>query len=102
PARASNPQFDWCAGKGQASPDLIIGSCTAIIQSGKVKPSLLHVAFFDRAIGYLRKGDTENALKDFDQAIALHKQYPAAYTLRAIAHTKRKEYDAALGDFDTA
>ena len=95
-------QIDWCSGKGGASPDLIIGGCTAIIQSGKFDQARLAIAFFLRGKAYGAKGDSEHALADLNQAIQLNPKYAGAYAERAARYMQSKDYQAALRDLAMA
>lgn len=52
-AQTSDQQWDWCKGD---NPDLSIGGCTAIIQSGQETTMNLAIAFYDRGNAYDDKG----------------------------------------------
>ncbi len=91
-----------CAGLDNAAADLRIGGCTAVIQSGQDTPATLAVAFVNRAFAYRTKGDNNRALQDFDQAIKLVPNYPAAFNGRGIAWHALRNYDRAIADFNEA
>ncbi|HZS63500.1 MAG TPA: hypothetical protein VFA53_03240, partial [Xanthobacteraceae bacterium] len=55
-AAQSQQQLNWCEGKDGAPPDLIIGGCTAVIQSGKITGKNLAAAFNNRGNAYDDKG----------------------------------------------
>jgi tetratricopeptide (TPR) repeat protein len=95
-------QIDWCNGKDSASADLIVGGCTAIIQSGKFDAARLAIAFFLRGKAYGTKSDTEHALADLNQAIQLNPKYAGAYAERGARYTRAKNYQAALSDLAMA
>ena len=59
--------LSWCEGKGTPSPDLIINSCTATIQSGRRSGKNLSPALNNRGIGYNRKAEYDRAIADFDR-----------------------------------
>jgi hypothetical protein len=62
PASAqSKEQLNWCLGKDGATPDLRIGGCTAVIQSGKYSGKNLAFAFVNRGLGYKAKDDYDRA-----------------------------------------
>ena len=73
----SRQETEWCGGRDSASPngkaswDQVIRGCTAEIQSGKHKGAVLAAAIYNRGGGYLRKGDYERAIQDYDQALRL-------------------------------
>jgi tetratricopeptide (TPR) repeat protein len=50
-----------------------------------------------RAEGWLKKGETENAIKDYTEAIRLNPQ-SGYYNNRCVAYRSLKEYDKAISD----
>src|SRR5437016_1516742 len=64
------------------NPDLSIGGCTALIQSGQVATNYLAPVFNRRGIVYARKGDYDKAIADFTDAIHLKPDYAAAFNSR--------------------
>ncbi|MGU9956866.1 MAG: tetratricopeptide repeat protein [Arenicellales bacterium WSBS_2016_MAG_OTU3] len=48
------------------------------------------------------KGNFEEAIKDFDEAIRLKPDYAAAYWWRGMAKYELKQYKEAIKDFDEA
>ena len=77
-AQDRDPQWNQCVlydehGKLRAgtSPDLAIGACTAIIQSGQETTKDLATAFLNRGRGYAGKREYDRAIQDLrpsDQA----------------------------------
>src|SRR5262249_51496879 len=57
----------WCAGSDNASADLRIRGCTALIQSGEGTAQSIAVAFANRGHAYRAKGDYRHAVEDFNQ-----------------------------------
>ena len=55
-------------------------------------------AYNNRGGTYARSGRLAEALRDFDNAIALRPDYAGAYYNRAMLHFQRKEYALALAD----
>jgi tetratricopeptide (TPR) repeat protein len=57
---------------------------------------------FDRGLTFQVKGDIDNAIAQFSEAIRLDSQYTAAWTERGRAYKAKKDLDKALTDFDGA
>jgi Tfp pilus assembly protein PilF len=51
---------------------------------------------------YLKTGNSQNAISDFNQAIALDSNHPKAYHLRGLARELAGDNNAALEDFTRA
>lgn len=83
-------------------PDLRIGGCTGIIQSGQETNETLAGAYYNRGSAYAAKGQYDVAIADFDQAIRLNPNYVPAYYNRGVAYAEKRQYDSAIADFDQA
>jgi tetratricopeptide (TPR) repeat protein len=81
-----------------ANPDLRIGGCTALIQSGQETTQSLAGAFTNRGIAYAMKGEFDSAIQGFDQAIKLKPDYAEAWNMRCVFRTIIGELQAALTD----
>ena len=60
------------------------------------------LALLARGSVYLKTGNTENAIRDFSNAIELNPNHPKAYHLRGLAREMGGENDRALADFGEA
>lgn len=78
----------------------MIRGCTAEIQSGKHKGAVLAAAIYNRGVGYLKKGDYERAIQDFDQALRLTPKDADVLYNRGVA--KAKKGDKIGGEADRA
>jgi len=67
----------------------------------KLKPKNA-VAYRDRAVVYMDKGDNESSMADYNQAIKLNPKYAVAYNGRGCLYLIMKEYDNAIVDYDEA
>jgi tetratricopeptide (TPR) repeat protein len=79
-----------------------VPACTTIINSGMLmsdpaRSAVVH-AFRGKALLDLRK--EAPAIEDFDQAISLTPNYPAAFYYRGFAYEGLKQYPRAIQDFD--
>src|SRR5216683_658015 len=82
-----------------ADPDEGIPACTRLIESS-AKGTNLAAVYYNRGIGWYRKGLYNNAIKDFTQAIDLDPKYTLAYLGRADSWNSKKKSDQALADLD--
>jgi len=60
------------------------------------------LAWLARGSVYLKMGNSQNAISDFNQAIELDSNHPKAYHLRGLAREMAGDNDAALEDFTRA
>ena len=59
-------------------------------------------AYNNRGSGYIKKGQLDRAIADYDKAIALDPNYAAAYNNRGLIYQKKGEVDRAIADYDKA
>ncbi len=100
---AQNPLFrniELCNGADRSLPDIQIGGCTALIDSGKEPPQTLVIAYNNRGNAFSSKGEYDRAIQDYDQSIKLNPNYARAFNNRGVAYQKKGEYDRAMNDFD--
>lgn len=74
----------------------------AVRSAPAFSPALLARLYGRRAIAYYQHGDYQQAIADFDQALALDPAYAGVYLLRGITYSACKEYQRAVADFDRA
>src|ERR1019366_7350520 len=60
----------WCEGKEDASSDLRITSCTAVIEQTRANKKKSE-ALTNRGKAYRAKGDNDHAIHDFDEALKI-------------------------------
>jgi tetratricopeptide (TPR) repeat protein len=56
----------------------------------------------NRGIAFAEKGQYDQAISDFNQAIAINPRYNKAYNNRGIVYRLREQYNQALSDFNKA
>lgn len=54
------------------------------------------MAYNNRGQAFLEKGELDNALKDFNEVIALNQSYDTAYNNRGIVFSKKGQFDKAI------
>lgn len=74
-----------------------IAACTSVIESGLVVGQDLARIFAIRGNVHSAERNYEDAIKDYDQALALKESW-GVLTLRGMAYSKMGAYDAAISD----
>src|ERR1700688_1704642 len=92
----SDQQIDWCNGNDNATPELSVSGCTAMIQSGEHTGDELAIVFNNRGLAYFEDGQSERASQDYDQAIRLAPNFFNALINRGFAYLKVNNYGAAI------
>jgi len=98
----TDQQVEWCNGEGNATRELSISGCTAMIQSGAYMGEELAIVFNNRGIAYFKSGQFESAIQDYDQAIRLRPNFLSALISRGFAYLNMRNYGAAVEAFDAA
>ena len=101
-ALAQAPPNIHSPGCRSADLDESIAACTAMIQSGKETTANLAMAYNVRGHDYVARGLYDQAIPDFDKAIALNSRYAFAYNTRGRAYAAKGLYDRAIADFTQA
>ena len=89
---AATHEQQRCEGKEAASTDLRITSCTAVIEQTQVNKEKSD-AFINRGKAYRAKGDSDRAIRDFDEAILIDSKDGEAFYNRGLAFRDRGETD---------
>ncbi len=66
------------------------------------RPTRRTSSLSSRGLGWLERGELDNAIKDFNECIRLDPTDFAAFTCRGNAWSAKKEYDKAIKDYDEA
>ena len=82
-----------------ASPDLVIGACTAILQSGKESTKGLIAALLNRDSASNDTREYDRAVQDLEEAIKLDPNFAMAYLNRGNAYAGKGDDDRATEDF---
>ncbi len=87
---------------GDPNPDIEIGGCTRLIQSGRFNNKNLAIIFHNRGNAYNSKGQYDRAIRDYDAAIRLKPDDADALNGRGIAKFYLARFGDAIPDLKTA
>ena len=87
---------------GTFAPDVAVGGCTAIAESGEETTEALAAAFHFRGRIHSEQGRPDAAIADYDVALKLNPEFAAAFHDRASAHGEMGQLDQAIQDYDQA
>jgi tetratricopeptide (TPR) repeat protein len=93
---------NWTLCVDAADPEVRVGGCTALIQSGKESQEDLSKAYVNRGLGYADEGQVDRAIEDYDHAIRLDPNDTHALISRGLTYADKEQYDRAIGDCDHA
>jgi tetratricopeptide (TPR) repeat protein len=99
----TSPTWQRCINEPrQVETDEQIAACTTLIDGGQESRTNLAAAHVNRGIALRRKGDSDKALADYDEAVRLQPDVATAFNGRGGIYNDRKEYDRAIAQFDEA
>ncbi len=84
------------------NPQLGVGACTAVIQSGQYSGKGLAWVHYNRANAFNALGEYERAIEDYDRTLSLDPAFAYAYTNRGVAYRFLGQNERAIQDFDRA
>lgn len=85
----------WCYDE-KSTADQTIAGCTTMIRSGR---ETMAVQFYNRGIAWRRRGDNDNAIADYTEAIRLNPNHVSAFKNRGHAYFYAANFGAAASDF---
>jgi tetratricopeptide (TPR) repeat protein len=99
----AQPSENWqrCASRGVSADERISG-CGALIQLGRETQSNLAKAFNNRGLAYQAKGDNEQAIADFTEAIRLEPKFAHAFYNRSTVYQSEDDFDRAIAGYSKA
>lgn len=98
----SQMPFDDCLAEAGRDHDKAISDCSAAIESGHLTDYELVHSLNNRGWSYYRKGDYDQAIQDYSQAIHLKADYAFAFNNRGLAYAGKGDYDRAIDDYNRA
>jgi tetratricopeptide (TPR) repeat protein len=101
-AQVLTPDHHACVNaQGKVEPADQEKACSAVIQRGGDNENLA-IAYSNRGNSFLRRGQNERAIQDYEKAIGLDPRFADAYRNRGAAWFNTGAYDKALADYDAA
>jgi tetratricopeptide (TPR) repeat protein len=82
--------------------DRAIAHFTDAIKTGELRPPDLAIAYHYRGAEYLKTGRDDEAIADFDRALALNPSLSTVYNDRAIVFRRKGDFNPALADYSEA
>ena len=82
--------------------DLAINSFTWCLDLGKLSLRTQIMVLYNRGTAYLKKGEYDLAIGDYDQAIQFKPDFVHALNNRGLAYIDKGEFDRAIRDYDQA
>jgi tetratricopeptide (TPR) repeat protein len=79
------------SGCSAANLDVRIAACSALIQAGNDGTSDFSLVFNNRGIGYAGKGEYDQAILDYDEAIYLNSKFALAYSNRGVTYEAKRQ-----------
>lgn len=94
------PDWQRCVNSEKAySPEIAIGACTALIDSGRETAQNRAAAYSNRGVARAAKKDHDRAIADYNKAIEIDPRHPNAYNNRGNAYADKHDYDRAFADY---
>jgi tetratricopeptide (TPR) repeat protein len=94
-------EITWCTGSSPSIEKKILG-CTAMIKSREYRGDKLAIIYNSRGIAYATKGDYDNAIADYNQAIVHDISNGDTFYNRGLSYRRKGDYDHAINDFTRA
>ena len=85
-----------------AQPDIRIGACSRLIQSGLYKGTDLGVIFNKRGIAFYKKRQYDYAIEDYSQAIGINPDDAMVFNNRGLAYRLTGRFERVIADHGEA
>jgi tetratricopeptide (TPR) repeat protein len=100
-AAQSDKLFEQCTNV-DSPPDAVIAACSALLEVKSIPAKLRAVLFTNRAVGHVRKGNHDLAVRDLDRSIELDSSQSFPFIVRGSSYDDLGQRDRALEDFGKA
>ena len=88
-----------CNGGEPSSLESQLAGCTSLIKSGAELTRILALVYNNRGNAFIRRGQYDRAIEDYNQSIKFDGNYAMAYNNRGVAYYKKGDYGRAIEDF---
>lgn len=93
---------DWCFSDQERTQEESLAGCTAVIEGGKLSKDKLAIAYANRCLAHTQRKESDPAIADCTQAIALEPGNALAYAQRGEAYCAKGEVTRCVADFEEA
>jgi tetratricopeptide (TPR) repeat protein len=93
---------DFCFADQEATEDERLAGCTAVIDAGKLSKDKLATAYTNRCFVRSQRKESDLAIADCSQAIAIEPNSAIAYAQRGEAYCHKGDIKHCVADFDEA
>jgi lipoprotein NlpI len=101
-AAAQSADWNFCGPAAPEDWDRAIAACSRLAATGSLKAAERAAVHVNRGTAYLRKGDSDRALRDFDAALKIDPGDVVALNRRGEAHSAKADFTRALADYSEA
>jgi tetratricopeptide (TPR) repeat protein len=98
----SGQNEDWCFADQEATQVEALAGCTALIDAGKLSTDKLATAYTNRCLVHTQRKESDLAIADCTQAIAIEPGNAIAYAQRGEAYCHKGDLKNCVADFDEA
>ena len=98
----SGQNEDWCFADQEKTLDEALAGCTALIDGGKLSKDKLATAYVNRCLAHTERNESDLAIADCTQSLALDPGDAYAYAQRGDAYCQKGDIDHCVADYDQA
>ncbi|MDP1909886.1 MAG: tetratricopeptide repeat protein [Hyphomicrobium sp.] len=93
---------DWCFSDQERTHDESIAGCTALIDGGRLSNDKLATAYANRCLAHTERNESDLAIADCTQSIAIDPGNAFTYAQRGDAYCQKGDIDHCVADYDQA
>lgn len=93
---------DWCFADQEKTHEEALAGCTALIDGGKLSKDKLAKAYANRCLVHTQRNESDLAIADCTQAIAINPGDAVVYAQRGEAYCHKGDIAHCVADFDEA